>query len=142
MFEYIGEYDRDDRSRAMAGAGVLALAHAGFHGAPEAQASGDWILQNNLNDYNRIWTSGTDSGHERYHYSLFNCCQGMYQLGGRYWKEFFPPTVESLLANQQADGSWPADSHYYDAQFGSAYSTALVLMSLGAPNQLMPIFQR
>jgi hypothetical protein len=142
VFEYIAEYSRDDRSRAMAGAGVLALAHAGFHGTAEAHASGDWILQNNLNDYNRIWTSGTDSGHERYHYSLFNCCQGMYQMGGRHWQEFFPPTVESLLANQQADGSWPADSHYYDAQFGSAYSTALVLMSLGAPNQLLPIFQR
>jgi hypothetical protein len=144
VFEYIGQDARDDRSRAMAGAGILALAHAGFHGAAESTQSGDWILANDFVDYNAIWSrQGPNStAHDRYHYSLFNCCQGMYQLGGRHWEEFFPPTVETLLANQQSDGSWPVDSHNFDAQFGNAYSTALVLMTLGAPNQLLPIFQR
>ena len=33
----------DPRHRAMAGAGILALAHAGFHNAPEATQSGDSI---------------------------------------------------------------------------------------------------
>jgi hypothetical protein len=66
----------------------------------------------------------------------------MYQLGGRYWQEFFPHTVATLLANQLPDGSWPADSHWHDGQFGRAYTTALVVMTLGAPNQLLPIFQR
>jgi hypothetical protein len=50
--------------------------------------------------------------------------------------------VRTLLANQQADGSWPAESHFNDAQFGNAYTTALVVLSLGAPNQFLPIFQR
>ena len=66
----------------------------------------------------------------------------MYQLGGRYWEEFFPRIVPILLANQQADGSWPADSYRIDATFGNAYTTALVVITLGAPNQLLPIFQR
>ena len=39
----------------------------------------------------------------------------MYQLGDRYWEEFFPRIVPILLANQQADGSWPADSQKWDA---------------------------
>jgi hypothetical protein len=140
-FEYVaGERDgRDARTRAMAGAGILALAHAGFHGAPEAKAAGEFILEQRLDRYNEnipAWD------HERYHYSLFNCCQGMYQLGGRYWERFYPPIVETLLANQQADGSWPAETHYHDGAFGNAYTTALVVMTLGAPNQLQPIFQR
>jgi hypothetical protein len=145
VFEYVAEApNEDDRSRAMAGAGVLALAHAGAHGAPEAARSGEFILRHNFDDYNELMPFGKsrDASHDRYHYSLFNCCQGMYQLGGAYWQEFFPRTVATLLANQQSDGSWPADSHRFDAQFGNAYTTALVLMTLGAPNQLLPIFQR
>jgi hypothetical protein len=66
----------------------------------------------------------------------------MYQLGGRYWQEFFPRVVRTVLANQQPDGSWSAESHFHDAQFGNAYTTALVILSLGASNQLLPIYQR
>jgi hypothetical protein len=145
VFEYVaGAENEDDRSRAMAGAGILALAHAGFHGAPEARQSGDFILRHNFDQYNAILPFGRNpqSSHDRYHYSLFNCCQGMYQLGGSYWQQFFPRTVNTLLANQQSDGSWPVDGHAFDAQFGNAYTTALVVMTLGAPNQLLPIFQR
>jgi hypothetical protein len=144
VFEYVAGSRDDDRSRAMAGAGILAFAHAGFHNAPEATQSGRFILQHDFTRYNGITPFGRnrDSSHDRYHYSLFNCCQGMYQLGGEYWRQFFPPTVEVLLANQQADGSWPTDSHSFDGQFGNAYTTSLVVMTLGAPNQLLPIFQR
>jgi hypothetical protein len=140
-FEYVaGDRDgRDARTRAMAGAGVLALAHAGFHDSPEAQRAGAFILKHKLARYNsqvQAWD------HDRYHYSLFNCTQGMYQLGGRNWEAFFPIVVRTVLDNQQSDGSWPAESHHYDGQFGNAYTTALALLALGAPNQLLPIFQR
>jgi hypothetical protein len=126
----------------MAGAGILALAHAGFHNAPEARRSGDWILRHDFDEYNETMTFNSAWPHDRYHYAVFNCCQGMYQLGGRYWEEFFPQVVDALLEHQQTDGSWPADSHWHDGQFGTAYTTALVVMTLGAPNQLLPIFQR
>jgi hypothetical protein len=140
-FGYIAD-GGDFRSRGMAGAGVLALAHAGFHGAPEAQRSGEWILQYNFDDYNGVVPFTQDWKNDRYHYGLFNCCQGMYQLGGRFWEQFFPRVVRTVLANQQPDGSWAAESHFHDGQFGNAYTTALVVMSLGAPNQLLPIYQR
>jgi prenyltransferase/squalene oxidase-like repeat protein len=139
-FQYLSG-EEDHRSRAMAGAGILALAHAGFHGSREAQKAADWVLQNNFNPYNTLRHFG-NLRHDRYHYSLFTCCQAMYQLGDRHWQEFFPPTVATLLANQRPDGSWPADIHWHDGQFGNAYTTALVVMTLGAPNQLLPIFQR
>ena len=133
----------DHRSRGMAGAGILALAHAGLHDSPEAKQAGDWILKYSFSDYNvqeRFGKSGFVD--DRYHYSAFNCCQAMYQLGGEYWREFFPPLARALIANQRPDGSWQAESHPDDTQYGNSYTTALVLLTLGAPNQLIPIFQR
>jgi hypothetical protein len=132
----------DWRTRAMAGAGILALAHAGYHNSMEAQSAGAWLLQQKFEPYNQTIRNPSTFVEDRYHYSLFNSCQAMYQLGGKYWQEFFPRIVPVLLSNQQADGSWPADSHRMDGRFGSAYTTALVVLSLGAPNQLLPIFQR
>jgi hypothetical protein len=134
--------DVDHRSRGMAGAGILALAHAGYHNAPEAQQSGKWVLQYPFDNYNTIEPFTQSWKNDRYHYGLFNCCQAMYQLGGHYWETFFPPVVATLLANQQADGSWPVENHQHDAKFGNAYTTALVLLTLGAPNQLLPVYQR
>jgi hypothetical protein len=140
-FEYW--IDRTDgRTRAMAGAGILALAHAGYHNSIEAQSAGAWLLKQKFEPYNQSIQNASTFVVDRYHYSLFNACQAMYQLGGKYWREFFPRIVPVLLANQQADGSWPADSHRIDGKFGSAYTTALVIITLGAPNQLLPIFQR
>lgn len=142
IFNYTAT-EEDRRSRAMAGAGVLALAHAGFHNSQEAKAAGEWILQHDFDSYNEIETfTQTEYYKDRYHYGVFNCSQAMYQLGGRYWQEFFPPLLRTLLANQRTNGSWPAENHYEDGKFGPAYTTALVVMALGAPNQLLPIFQR
>ena len=66
----------------------------------------------------------------------------MYQLGGMYWAKFYPSAVEAVLDNQQPDGSWPVDTQFHDAPFGSTYTTSLCVIMLGASNQLIPIFQR
>ncbi|MEM8946129.1 MAG: prenyltransferase/squalene oxidase repeat-containing protein [Planctomycetota bacterium] len=134
---------RDRRSRGMAGAGILAMAHAGLHDAKEAQVAGEWLLREGFANYNESrqyarmgWTD------DRYHYGVFCACQAMYQLGGDYWREFYPPTVRVILENQDSSGAWQADSHHYDSRYGNSYTTALMAMTLGAPNQLLPIFQR
>jgi len=141
-FEYTAK-SPDQRSRGMAGAGVLAMAHAGLHDSTEAKAAGQWILLHHFDKYNEIETF-TQTAHfkDRYHYGVFNCCQAMYQLGGRYWEQFFPRTVKTLLANQRANGSWPAEGQVDEKKFGNAYTSALVVLALSAPNQLLPIFQR
>ena len=76
------------------------------------------------------------------HYSIFYCTQAMYQLGDPYWQRFFPPLVETLLRHQRRDGSWPAESKRHDAPYGNAYTTALVVLALSTPNQLLPVLQR
>jgi hypothetical protein len=126
------------RTRGMTGAGILALAHAGFHHSPEAQSAGQWMLEHSFDEYNGNDNSPVD----RYHYSLFNACQGMYQLGSPYWDKFFPRVVATMLARQNANGSWDAESLERDRPFGNSYTTALSVLALGAPNQFLPVFQR
>lgn len=140
VHRYVIKYP-ESCTRAMAGAGILAMAHAGKHNSPEAIASGEWILKHDFRNYN-----GDDPTYEldwlrdRYHYGAILCTQAMYQLGGKYWKQFFPPLVATLMANQQADGSWPPER--MDRIYGSCYSTSLCILSLSVPNQVLPIFQR
>ncbi len=133
----------DRRSRGMAGAGILAMAHAGLHDSEEARLAGDWLLGQGFAIYNesRQYAGGgwTD---DRYHYGAFCASQAMYQLGDDYWRKFFPPVAKVILANQDTNGSWQRDSHGHDGKFGTAYSTALMTLTLGANNQLLPIFQR
>ncbi len=133
----------DRRSRGMAGAGILAMAHAGLHNSKEARRSGDWLLKEGFPRYNESrHYHGPSYTDDRYHYGVFCASQAMYQLGGEYWRSFFPPVASLILKNQQADGSWAKDSHYMDSRYGKAYTTALMVLTLGSSNQLLPIFQR
>ena len=130
-------------SRAMAGAGILALAHSGLHETPEAHQAGDWMLKSGFDHYNgpgNVTDIVVDK--DRYHYGLLTCSLAMYQLGGRHWREFFPPTARVLVANQNDDGSWQAEKRRNDAGFGNAYTTAIGVIALSASNDLLPIFQR
>ncbi|MCG8449122.1 MAG: terpene cyclase/mutase family protein [Pirellulales bacterium] len=136
-FIYKVEWDKRT-TRGMTGAGILALAHAGKHNTPEARRAGDWLLRNRLDVYNSLGPKGDN----RYHYSLLTSCQAMFQLGGRHWADFFPPTAKAIVAHQKPNGSWPFESHRRDALFRSAYTTSVCLIALGAPNQLLPVFQR
>ena len=132
---------RKTATRAMAGAGILALAHAGKHDTKEAVASGEWILEHGFSKYDfEKPVYGAKWLGNRYHYGAFLCTQGMYQLGGKYWEQFYPPLVNAFLANQNEDGSWLTKG--IDKPYGSCYSTSLSILSLSVPNQMLPIFQR
>lgn len=123
-------------SRAMAGSGILALSLGGEHETEIAKSAGDWILKHPFDQYNMVI-----NGEERYHYSVYYCSQGMFQLGGDRWAAFYPRLMNVLLQNQQRDGSWPAEKNR-DTHFGNAYTTALVILALTPPYQLLPIYQR
>ena len=137
-------YDAGNRAtvtRAVAGAGILAMAHAGKPNSDPAVASGEWILENDFKIYDfEKQAHGLEWLGNRYHYGAFLCTAGMYQLGGKFWKQFFPTLVESLLENQQGDGAWSTDGK--DRPYGSCYTTSLAVLSLSVPDQILPIFQR
>lgn len=133
----------DHRTRGMSGAGVISLALAGMHDSEEAQKAGKWILENGFDQYNVVEPFGQVGWlDDRYHYGVFYCTQATYQLGGHFWEEFFPPVVDVLIKNQSPDGSWQPESHASDMKYGNAYTTALIVLALGAPNQFLPVLQR
>ena len=123
-------------TRGMAGAGVLALALGGLHNTEIARAAGDWILQHPHPGYNR------SNRYDPYHYGTFYSSQAMFQLGGHYWQTYYPRIVQVLLANQAPDGHWENSPDHKEGPYGNVYSTALVVLSLSPPSQLLPIFQR
>jgi hypothetical protein len=123
-------------NRAMAGSGIISLSLAGEHQSEMAKSAGQWVLGHPFHRYNRV-----EHHEERYHYSAYYCSQAMFQLGDEYWSRFFPPFQRVLVEHQQADGSWPRESNK-DGVFGSSYTTALVILSLTPPYQLLPIYQR
>jgi hypothetical protein len=135
QFQY--EIGGSNSSRGMAGAGILSLALAGKHKTSEAQKAAQWVLTQPFDRYNE-----NQSAIEMYHYSIFYCCHAMYQMGGEYWEKFYPATADTLLENQNDDGSWDFERHPNDVRWGNSFTTAMVVLGLSAPNEMLPIFQR
>jgi hypothetical protein len=124
-------------SRAMMGAGILSLSLGGKHQTDMAKRAGDWLLAHPFNEFNeRVGGRG-----DRFFYAAYYCSQGMAQLGAQFWKGFFPPLVKTFLQHQSSNGAWTPEAGD-DAMFGQTYSTALAVLSLTPPFQLLPIFQR
>lgn len=121
-------------TRGVAGGAIVSLALGGEHQSDLARRAGDWILKQSFNQYNR--------GIGPYHYGAYYCSQGMFQLGGDYWRRFFPPLAETLLAHQGQDGSWDPEGDHNGDYFGRSYTTALSILALTPAYQLLPIYQR
>lgn len=122
-------------TRAMTGAGILSLSLGGQHQTKAARQAGEWLLLHPFDRYRHR------EGFDRFFYGAFYCSHAMFQLAGRYWTEFYPILVRTLIDNQRPDGSWDVEPAT-DYQYGNAYSTALSVLALSAPHQLLPVFQR
>lgn len=136
-FRYGLRGEDDYLSRAMVGAGIVSLSLGGEHNSDMAQLAGQWILKHDFDRFNR-----TLSGDDRYHYGAFYCSQAMYQLGNDYWFNFYPRLLDVYVENQNRDGSWDAESNGNDDKYGSLYSTAIGVLALSPPYQILPIYQR
>ncbi len=124
-------------NRGMAGAGILSLSLGGLHGTEEAQVTGKWILRHPFDRYNVQVGTRFDA----FHYGAFYCSHAMFQLGEEYWGPFFTTLTRTLVENQRPDGSWDRESNR-DGRYGNVYSSALAVLALSPPYQLLPVFQR
>jgi len=125
-------------TRGMTGAGILSLSLGGQHETAMARAAGDWLLAHPYHVF------GEKIGPaDMFFYSTFYCSQAAVQLGGHYWERIYPGIVDVLLDCQNADGSWPPDVGLTaGARYGQCYSTAMAVLSLTPPYQLLPVYQR
>lgn len=119
---------------SMTGVALLCLELCGEHGHESLAPAGDFILDSPP----QIEQDGKPY-HFRY-YAFYYCGQAMFQLGGKYWETFAPHMYDSLLDDQQQDGSWsyPAGG----SQFSSTYPTALAILTLTVSARQLPIYQR
>jgi hypothetical protein len=137
MFNYAASSSDRRTSRGMVGVGILSLSMAGQHQTGMAQQAGEWLLAHPFKGPETVIGEG-----DRFFYSAYYCSQAMAQLGGRYWEGFFPSLADVLLNSQAADGSWPPEPAHGDSIFGNALTTAMAVLSLTPPYQLLPVYQR
>jgi hypothetical protein len=109
---------------ARTGAGVLSLIVMGQGGVEEVKRGLEYLLAH---------PPGVREQH--LFYGLYYGTQAMYQAGGAYWRFWFPRVADLLVASQRPDGSWSDGP-------GLAYATAMGILTLQVPANLLPIYQK
>lgn len=122
-------------STSMTGLAVLCLELCGEHGNEDLLAAGDFILRRPP-----IMTSPDGTPVRFRYYAWYYCGQAMFQLGGKYWNEFAPIMYDSLLADQNPDGSWKYTNQVL--AYNTTYPTSLAILTLTVSARQLPIYQR
>ena len=71
-----------------------------------------------------------------YFYGHYYSVQAMWQAGGDEWERWYPAVRDEMVAQQKENGRWT------DPTVCDEYGTAMALLVLQMPNNLVPIFQR
>jgi len=109
-------------------AAVVALVAAGYAADP-AVARG--------REYLSIPTSvPTPNKAEYYYYGRFYAAQAAWHAGPQAWDHWYPAARDELLAVQSPAGHW------CDAGIGDEYATAMALIVLQFPFEVIPLFSR
>ena len=124
-------------SRATVGAGILCLVLGGDAANPMIPDAAAWIHKNAFEPYN-----GSRHPEDRYHYSAFYCSQAMALLSAHDFAMFYPKLLLVLSHHQQEDGSWDAEAIRGDAVYGNTYTTALAVLALSPPYQMLDTYRR
>jgi hypothetical protein len=70
-----------------------------------------------------------------YFYGNYYAIQAMWHAGGKRWNEWYPRLRDELLSKQASDGSW-------SSSYGPEYGTAMALIILQMPKDVIPVFAR
>lgn len=108
---------------ALTAAGVVSLYSAGIYDGKEIEAGLKYIKTN----------KESSSGH--FFYGHYYAVQAMWHAGGDDWNQWYPTIRKTLLGMQQPGGGWS------DSQ-GNAYATAMSLIILQMPKDLVPVYAR
>ena len=124
-FKYMPNHGEPGFARSAAG--VMSLIMSGHRG--------DKATQRGLAYLKAYPSQKFDQNFPRFHYSHYYAVQAMYQSGEVSFQAWYPRISATILAKQQADGSW-SGAH------GQAYGTSLSILILGVPYRYLPIYQR
>jgi len=116
---------------ARTGTALLCLMLCGQQGHKATAGAGDWILKHLPKSF----------GGSHFYYGMYYASQGMFQLGGEYWKHWAKRMYDLMLKYQAADGSWPASAGNA-GRAGICYSTAMSVLAMSVSYRQLPIYQR
>lgn len=129
-FNYQGN---NQNKESLTGAGILCLELCGRHNDPATLRAASYIVKN----YQR-GLSGQD--YRRHLYGLYYTSQGLFQIGGDAWKNFFDWMCKTWLPKQKADGSFTGKEDEESRQ--PVYATSLAILAFTVPYRQLPIYQR
>ena len=128
--------DREESRPAMMGAGALSLALAGEHDDKRLEVVAKTLPQ--INFPKLLATASTSKDFPMY--ASYYGSQAAAQIGGECWRKTYTAISNSLLRIQKPEGKW---QNIYRARWvGDTYTTALGVLTLTTPYQLLPIYQR
>lgn len=114
------------------GTGTLALEICGAHLSPEAVAGAEYLTQK---DNAPRWSS------QYFFYEVYYVPQALFQVGDKYFRNYYPNLVKILLEHQETDGSWLSGDGN-DRTAGRTYCTAMGVLALAVEYRYLPIYQR
>ena len=114
------------------GTGTLALELCGSHQTPQAIAGAEFLVKP-ANAPN--WTNAY------FFYEVYYVPQALFQVGDKYFRDYYPRLVAILLEHQEADGSWLSNDGN-DRTGGRNYCTAMGVLALAVEYRYLPIYQR
>lgn len=112
------------------GTGVLALEICGEHELPEAVAGAEYLVK-----HPPKWSS------DYFFYEVYYAPQALFQVGDKYFQDYYPKLVKLLLEHQERDGSW-LSGNGNDRAGGRNYCTAMAVLALAVEYRYLPIYQR
>lgn len=111
-------------SFALTAAGVVSLYSAGIYDDPMVHR-GLAFLE----------TTGTGRSGGYYHYGNYYAVQAFWHAGGERWEKWYNNIRKELLAAQEGNGGW-------QSQYGPEFATAMSLIILQMPKDIVPAFSR
>lgn len=108
---------------ALTSAGVVSLYSAGIYNGKEIKTGIQYIKKN----------KASAGGH--FFYGHYYAVQAMWHAGGEDWNQWYPMISKTLLGMRKGAGGWSASQ-------GSAYATAMSLIILQMPKDLVPVYAR
>jgi len=110
-------------------AGVVALQSAGVYEGREIEKGIAYLMRH-------VPRGALYHYQSHYFYGHYYSVQAMWQAGGDEWERWYPAVRDEMLAQQKENGRWT------DLTVCDEYGTAMALLVLQMPNNLVPIFQR
>lgn len=117
-------------------AGMLAMQLNGRREDARVQKAAAWFADAPVPSQNSI---------PRFYFGCYMTSQAMAQSGGEHWNLYFPRLVDRLVPHQAAAGHWRLDGYIGwgdEDKLGPVYYSALAILCLTLPDQLLPIHQR